>query len=327
MSAGITPRSVKKTIWAYGDSLTQSGYPSYLQPLVPDAYVRNFGLGGQGTRHIAARMGAISVTMTVSGDSVSSGANTVTHINGYAIGAGMGNDGGDGSLDYQVNQFLSFAENTTQSVTGTLNGIHGTLTRTATGTFPATTETYTFTPDAGETLPASVPSGSTWQTDTDYLTVNPSEDIVSPWVGQNDMGWGEQTERFGGYIGSLITLLENSGNNYIVMGPVTWTTSDTAWQTGGGFYNEVETANATLASLAGDSYFDVAAFLRTDALSYAGLTATTEDLADIAAGMPPRQLRKSYTAPDAGWDAVHFNANGYAAIAQRLSEIKAARGL
>ena len=55
--------------------------------------------------------------------------------------------------------------------------------------------------------------------------------------------------------------------------------------------------NAPLIATYGDKYVDLNGYLITDGLTAAGLTPTADDLADIAAGEIPRQLR---------YDGTHF---------------------
>lgn len=298
----------KKYILMYGDSLTQSGYQSTLHDLTPERIVVNEGRGSTGARHIAARMGATDVTMTVSGNSVSAGDNTVTHINGYALAPALGGQG-DGS----DNQFLSRGDSAAEdSVQGTLNGVAGTLTRTVggSGVVGVDDEVYTFVPDAGETLPAAVPADSTWHTTTCDAYLG-ADNIFIVWAGSNDQGFGQIAARFDPYSAAIATYL--SGEKYLFLGPITRTgDAQTDWHgPSGAYYLEMVAANGTAATDAGAAYRDVNDFLVNSGLSYAGLTATAQDLIDIARDTPPTSLKA---------DFIHNNADGNRALGIWLRE-------
>jgi len=132
--------------------------------------------GGQTSRQIATRVGALAVTATVSGNSIASGSNSITALNGVAIAPSSG-------TDYQW--MSTPADDNTTTSTGTIMTsppVHGTFTRTATGGPPSTAEAYSFTPDAGYSLPIACAANTPIVLDT--LTYD--QQTVFICVGTND---------------------------------------------------------------------------------------------------------------------------------------------
>jgi lysophospholipase L1-like esterase len=176
------------TAVCWGDSLTQGGedgsgvtYETALASLL-SITLANKGIGGQTSTMIAARQGGYVPQLTVSGNAIPAapGSVQVTAIDGNNIHAW--------SQSYCM--FLSSgAENYTHRATGWLAGIHGTLSRTATGGPPSTSETYTFTPDAG-TTGAACPPNTPWIADPQGT----DEQWQFIWVGRNDIKLGTAAE-------------------------------------------------------------------------------------------------------------------------------------
>lgn len=122
----------------------------------------SYGIPGQVISQIAIRQGGGAITATVSGNTITNSANSVTALNGTAIvGANTG---------VTPNQFLTTpADNATRTVTGTLCGRVGVMTRTATGGPSSTAEVYTFTPGSSSGLPVSCAANSVFAIDTGTL--------------------------------------------------------------------------------------------------------------------------------------------------------------
>lgn len=89
----------------------------------------------------------------------------------------------------------------------------------------------------------------------------------------------------------------------LVLG-VTTALTETA---GTGAHTTITALNFALGQQYGARFFDVRAWLMSDGLASVSLTPTANDLADIAAGTIPRGLLAA--------DGIHFNADGYHAIA------------
>ena len=67
-------------------------------------------------------------------------------------------------------------------------------------------------------------------------------------------------------------------------------------------------------------FYDMSAYVRDNGLADEGITPTTQDKADIAAGNVPASLRRSASDP-------HYNAAGHRVIARRLAELLLERGM
>ena len=249
-------------------------------------------------------MGAIAVGMSVSGNQIVSGANTVTHINGASIAGGLGNT-------TTGNQFLSRADsNTTDSVTGVLGSVRGTLVRTATGGPPSTTETYTFTPAAGQILPAKLPPGSP------FLADNPNRRLTHViWSGTNDIGFGDADARITPMVQAMIDSLGH--NRWVILPPLN-RTGQADFQEGGVWWTEVFTIESRLANIAKSNFVNIRRMLIDQGLTRAAISATGTDTADIAADTVPTSLKA---------DFIHQNAAGNAVVAEIVAEQLLERGI
>lgn len=82
---------------------------------------------------------------------------------------------------------------------------------------------------------------------------------------------------------------------------------------GGDRYNTIVAANAGIAAVAGSRFLDIRQWLIDNGIAAAGLTATTDDLADISNGIVPRSLR-------AADQSVHWNDYGQIAVATAVRQ-------
>jgi len=302
--ATADPMGIADTIVIIGDSLTQN--TTYETALATETGRRiiNLGRGSQQSKHIAARMGAISVTMTVSGNQIISGANTITHINGQALAGGLGNA-------TVGNQFLSRGDsNTTDSVTGWLGSVRGTLVRTASGGPPSTTEAYTFTPDAGSILPAKCPAGTPWL--TDYSAYRDFAHVI--WAGSNDIGYGDDLARVQAMLPAMIDSLGHG--RWIVLNPIN-RTGDAAHIEGATYWLTTFAIEQYLAGLARKNFVNIRRMMIDQGLARAGITASGTDTTDIAADTIATSLKA---------DAIHHNTAGNEVIAEIVAEQINARG-
>jgi len=80
-----------------------------------------------------------------------------------------------------------------------------------------------------------------------------------------------------------------------------------------------QAANNALAAAFPNQYFDMAGYVISKGLSDEGITPTTQDNTDIAAGIVPASLRRASTDP-------HYNAAGQRVIARKLAELIIERG-
>jgi hypothetical protein len=74
-------------------------------------------------------------------------------------------------------------------------------------------------------------------------------------------------------------------------------------------YNDIAACNAVFAATYGARYLDVRAYLIAHGLTDAGITPTTQDLADIGNDVVPTSLRS---------DAIHLNAAGYTIVGAQV---------
>jgi len=167
--AKVSAFAAPAAVWsAWGDSITKStgasdpyfAWPARLSRMM-GVNVLQGGIGGQTSTPIAQRQGGRGTTLTLSGNTLSAGSNTVTAINGQAVTGYVTPPQPPttpAGFPWPGNQLLSTGDNTSRSVTGTLLGRTGTLTRTASGNPAGTVETYTFTPASSVGLPVAMPA-------------------------------------------------------------------------------------------------------------------------------------------------------------------------
>jgi hypothetical protein len=298
------PMGAQTAIVMIGDSLTQSGPGTVLATLTGRSVV-NLGRGSQASRHIAARMGAIPVEVTVTGNQIASGSNVLTHINGHAISGSLG------EVDGTDNQFLSRADsNTTYSVRAMIGSVRGTLTRTASGGPPSTSETYTFVPDAGEYLPAKCPAGTLLIAEYDYGNLT---HVI--WAGSNDIGFGDDEERFEPNIRAIINRLGH--RRYIALPPIN-RTGQVDYQEGGTWWLKVVLCEQILAGIAVENYVPIRRMMIDQGLARVEITPTGTDVTDIAADTIPTSLKA---------DFIHHNTDGNTALAEIIAEELSVRGI
>lgn len=270
-----------------GDSLTQgvSGGPSYPAQLAATTGrdVVNLGIGGQQGFQIAARMGAIGVPLTVSGNSLSAGANSVTAINGTAPQSVLAaSPAGFFATNLQL---LSTQDANARSIKGVLGSVRGTLNRTATlvsGSYTsASTETYTFTPDAGQTLPAKVPPGAMFVADYAY-----ADRTHVFWLFRNNY-------LTPGYLDVLDACIRRLGHGRYVVMPVIngdnlGERSSSADPTN---YNTIRAIEDALANRYAGRFLPIRRLLIDKALTALGITPTAQDIIDVADDTVPDSLR------------------------------------
>lgn len=294
---------------AYGDSLTagsgETPYPLQLAGLIGGGFVAtNRGMGSQKSTQIAMRAGAQPTYLTVQNNVIPAGANavTVTAINGVApAGFATAN-----TPDYRL---LSRADtNGTQSLTGYLAGIHGALTRTASGGPPSTVETYTFTPDAG-TSGAACPAST--------LFIPDDKDAVfrrELWVeiGRNN---ATDTQRIRDDVSAMVRHYRPTLRRILVFGVI-------------------NSATETRGTATWQSIVDLNNFLRTDHPSFFVTDAKGRDLRErLVASYDPAQAQDVTdfgndviaTSLRRSGDPLHLNTNGYAVQAQLGLEFRTAR--
>ncbi|RWE62976.1 MAG: hypothetical protein EOS25_10295 [Mesorhizobium sp.] len=288
---GVLPSA---DVACYGDSLTQGGLASALAALLPGRAVANRGYGSQTAEQIAMRQGGKGFTATISGNQIVSGANTITHFNGVAI---------TNSTAGNVTQLLSRRDsNGSLTIKAKISDVLGTITRTASGGPPSTSEAYTFTPDVGQTVPVHCPPLSP-------VTVQSQADAACTqvvWVGRNNKGINNWSTV--GDVRLMVARLRAANYRVVILGVHNGTNYPDEW-IGGIYYPQIVACNAELAAAFPDSFFDVRRYLVDHGLSDAGITPTAQDLIDIANDVVPGSLLS---------DGLHLTSTAYALVAQQV---------
>lgn len=261
--------------YSWGDSLTagalstNGGYPAVLASYL-GVPVANYGIGGQAAPQIAQRQGGLSFTLTISSNSLASGSNSVTAVNGVAP---QGCNAGC-TLPPNALPLSTPSDTTTRTMYGNLCGYHGGLTRTSSGD---TSETYTFTPDSSVGLPITCGPAVTYTPDADGLWGYPQH----IWAGKNGVSITGPSAVLAD-IALMVGVLTTS--NYDIFS-VTQSEGDYT-----GTLNQIDIAslNASLSSLYGARYVDVAT-----ALVNAYNPSSPMDVIDYQNHIPPASLRGS----------------------------------
>jgi hypothetical protein len=276
-TASVTA-AVGDPILCNGDSLTASNYPEALAALT-GREVFKLAMGGQTSRQIVGRASAVAYRLTLSGDQIVAGANSVTAINGQPIQ-------GYTSLDNTNVQFLSTPQNSSPlSATGFLGAVHGTLTRSASGGIPSTAETYSFVPDAGYPLPLKL------QPETPFIVdLNKDNWVVINWMGSNNKSDFTQV------MADFDAVYRRFGPDRLVfIGPL-GNANDIIGSTGHGYTQAIQNA---LAEKYPRNFLPLRRQLIDLALSELGLQPTNQDLIDQANDILPAQLRSDEVHPTA----------------------------
>jgi len=291
--------ALSTTLACLGDSLTagaggSGGYPARLGVLFPTRTILNMGIGGQTSTEIAQRVGAVPPTLSLAGSVMTTGANVVTAINGAA----PSNTNGPLSTP---------SDNTTRPLTGTFCGVHGTLSRSATGGPPSTAETYIFTPDAGVTLPQHCPAGTPFIVDAGGI----GADLAIIWLGRNNFSPAAQVMAD---VAACVAMLTYP-KRFIVMGVLNGNYA--AETINGSNWLAIVSLNQQLQAAYPANFFDARRYLIDRGLADAGITPTTQDLTDIANDLVPTSLR---------FDNVHLIQPAYNLIGTQLAAIINTKG-
>jgi len=182
---------------------------------------------------------------------------------------------------------------------GTLAGIPGLLRRQSDGSWLFTRTT------AGSVT--SCPAGSTFTTD-EGVARRAYPMIL--WVGRNN---ASSRATVNSDIAAMVAY--STSSSYLVLSVLNGTSEGVGTAA---YTNIVTNLNADLATTYGTKFLDVRGYLVAHGLTDAGITATTGDVADVAADIVPRSLR---------YDSVHLNAAGYNVVATQVYNKLRALGL
>ncbi|UVC14714.1 hypothetical protein [Mesorhizobium onobrychidis] len=288
------------TTYVYGDSLTSSALITQLTTQLSRP-VTSRGIGSQRSSQIAMRQGGVVPTVTISGDQIVAGANSITHFNGTAIV--------DTATNPNAPQLLSTpGDNSSRSISASIAGVLGSIARTASGGPPSTTETYTFTPTADPGTVAC-PAG----TDVIVQTKIDAASTQVIWSGRNNKGinnWSVVSD-----VQGMVDLLSTVDKHYVVMSILNGDYADE--RAGQSEYINLMASNAELEAAFPGSYLDVRRYLIDDGLTDAAITPTAQDLIDIADDTVPASLRA---------DNIHLTTVGYELVADHVAAFMLAKG-
>ncbi|MDR7230643.1 hypothetical protein J2X45_001734 [Caulobacter sp. BE264] len=269
MGGATWPVYPTRQLTLFGDSLTNAGLGVSNVGSVLGITAVNRGISGQGIADIAIRQGGLRPAITVSGNTIpASGVVAVTAISpatGYRVGSGY-------------------------SFVGTLAGVAGTLARDN-----ANAWTFTRTADGAD---VACPPGSLFVHDAQSLPAQ--NDVQSIWVGRNNVGDATFLADLQSGVALMVGFLKPLVKRYAIIS----VTNGQSEGIGTSAYQKIADANAYLAATYGDFFYDLRSDFIQHGLTVVGLTASSDDLAAIAADKPPPSLMG---------DSIHPNNTGYAA--------------
>lgn len=268
-----------------GDSLTanssQITWRVQLADLVSSRQIINGGIGGQTSRQIAARFGAGNALVTVTGNQIpASGSVTLTALNVRLLSTPAVNSG-------------------TYTLTGSIAGIHGTLTCAHDATDDAN-DVYTFTRDTAGTARYSAPKSP-------FVPDVPGNGFYTEiiWMGRNNL---DDIEQIKSDIRAMVGVQKTAEKRFLIITPPLGGTQTSGSSTGEGVGTTTYNNCVALEDWATTEYGDRVIKIREWLMQFNNGSA--DDLDDVAKGVVPRSLRL---------DLIHNTtiSNGY--IAQRIA--------
>ena len=297
IKTNITPNGNELTINCIGDNLTAGtgsdsiNYPQYLKLLLPYRVINNNGILGQTAEQIAARQGGLPIYVTLSGNAFAGLTGVpLTNLNSSILGNTVSN------------LFLSSPlTNSTYTTNGTLAGIPCTITRSAVGSVPSSSELYTIKPLASTN---AFVEANTRFVPNDGKSESNCVSIL--WLGRNNVGLQIDSDSSLLGVNDLITdcIQYNKANKYLVLGILNAKTDSIGTAT----YDEIQITNTNSANMYPSNYVQMTppTMDEMNAISY---TPSATDLLDISKGIFPRGMRA---------DNVNLNSMGYHIIANRV---------
>jgi len=291
----LNPVGYSTTIDCKGDSLTQGSGGSgqniatCLAAFYPHRIVNNHGIGGQTAQQIAARQGGLPVTLNISGGSAPAV---------FATAA----------VTPSTQLLSTAADNVTRYASGIINGYPVTLSRSATGGPPSTSETYTIM-GAGSSNAVTPPAWAPFVPDEGW---NSRDSIQVLWLGRNNVA---DLSPVASLIAQCVAYMHEP-KRYVVIGVLAALSEASGTATGIAISNN----NATLASTYG-SLFVPSTPPTTSEMAAVGYTPTAQDNTDIANGVWPTGLRS-----DVSGTIIHLTGVGYMLFAMRVKAVIDANG-
>lgn len=283
LTGGIAVASLPTDDWAHwGDSLTDervTGADGWVTKLAALTGKTHYNGGwyGQKAGEIAARQGGLPAVVTLPSSTIPA----------------------SGPVTLTAIRNSPVEVHASLGVYGTLAGVHGFMRE-------QTTDVTTFARDTPGTAVAC-PPGTRFIPD-DGATLRDRH--VTVWVGRNDVYFTDPRLVVSS-IRAQIDYLSTSVKRVLVLEVIPSTTSPNT-------HPQLSALNNAIKAAFPAEWVPISTWLRTDAAaSAAGITFTTDDQTDIAAGITPRSFRS---------DTVHLNATGCTAVATYLYSEAQERG-
>lgn len=280
----------KKSIAFWGDSMTagSGGWGTTIVETVKNELHRpvfNGGVAGLSSNNIACLQGGNRFIIKLSGNKIpKSGSVTLT--------------------DYNI---VPYMHTTSQTRTGTVAGVKGTLTRVGNLANPFLASSFYFTnTQEGEEI--SVPSSGVQFNFDD--AVNHRNDVTVIWAGRNDPKIDSEIPTTIGNIKSMIDYLENKDTPFLVISVCNGSRQTEALGTD--IHANIILLNSKLEATFGTNYIDLRKYMVEQALYDAKIKPSAEDLKDISSDCIPSSLR---------YDNVHFNAKGYEVAGKFIAKV------
>lgn len=295
MATTPTPVGYTSTIDLFGDSLTAGAggngqnLGTCLAAYLPSRIVNNHGIGGQTAQQIAARQGGLPLTLSISGGAVPAS---------FATAA----------VTPSTNFLSTPADDTTRYASGMINGSPVTISRTATGGPPSTSESYTIMA-AGNANSFTPPAWAPFVPDEGW---NARDSVQVLWLGRNNVG---DLSPVAPAIAQCVTFISEP-KRYFVIGVLAALNETTGTTNGDAIANLNNSLSSTYGSLFIPSTPPTAA-----EMSAVGYTPTSQDNTDISNGVFPTGLRSDTTGT-----IIHLTGQGYQIFANRVKSVLDAQG-
>lgn len=289
----VIPQTSKNTQYAaWGDSLTDghpqpdpfladqsNAWPGVLASLLGKP-VYNGGKSGQSADEIALRQGGLVMAVLPDGGVIP----------------------GTGAVTVTTEQVIGWRLDRGWSCTGTVAGVHGTLSR------ASSTLTFTRTTD-GDPVPVSAPTPFVSAPGQDY-----DDATTILMLGRNDInytgvsGADAPIERIVSANIAAVQSLTPANPRFLILGTIN-ATGEAYTATGTGAYRQVTESNRILSELFPQNYLDIRSYIVNESIYDQGITPTETDLANISTDRPP---------PSIMLDGVHYTPATAATVAQRI---------
>lgn len=303
-----------REVATYGDSLTDGAggggqtLASGIQSAIGVTTYKR-AIGGQWAGNISHRQGGLVADVTISGNQIVSGVNNITHFNGDALSTLAVAAGWPG---------LPLTTTAGDGATRTLNVRIANIAGVLTCSKPGGVETYTFTPDGGQTLPVRCPARTAMVlTDNDASAFGSAKDMRRVnvlWYGRND-DWTTPTGIMAALEASVQRLIDSGNSRFLILTVINGNYSSEF--TGTSRYGQLGDINRAIAKRWPQKTFDARRWLIEEALGVLGITPTAQDLIDIGNDTVPASLRS---------DNIHLTGAAYTALGVRCAAELTARG-